>query len=387
MTFNKRLEKEEIFCIINLDLKQSLKMFRSALFIIFLVFLKVGLAWSQGNTQPPANVSVAVVWGKQAVEHPLVKVLLESAIMKRLKHIDQSGPVRYFGYSPPYSRYEHSVGVWALLIRFNCPFAEQIAGLLHDSSHTVFSHVADHLFAQPQSEHSYQDTIHLWFLEKMQVSNLLTSYGLTLPHMNPDLPEYRGLEQSLPDMCADRIEYNLHTGLLFKRITQDELNQILDDLRFENSQWFFVSIESAKKFAHLSLYFTEYHWGAAWNFAFYHYFKEILQRAMELKVITSDQIHFGTDQEVLNILLDTADSYIQKRIQACRCIHQSFTVGEKGEGKPIDFKPKFRGIDPLVMHKNALYRLTTLDSDFQKSYEALKIKCKQGAKVWLKTFD
>ncbi len=338
------------------------------------------------NDSPCPLSVVSVMWGEQTVDHPLIQALLEAPLMQRLQHIDQSGPVRYFGYAPAYSRYEHSVGVWALLKRFNCPFPEQVAGLLHDASHTVFSHVADHLFAQPQSEYSYQDTIHLWFLDKMQVVPLISPYNLTLKQMDAENVSYRGLEQHLPDMCADRIEYNLHTGLLFKRITKEELIKILDDLRFENGQWFFVSISSARKFADLSLYFTEYHWGAAWNLVFYHYFKEILQRAMELNLITRDHIHFSTDQKVVNILLNAEVPYIQKRLQACRCIHQSFTLVE-GEDYDLYFQPKFRGIDPLVSYNNALYRLTTLDPSFNKAYHQLKEKCKKGYKISLTILD
>jgi HD superfamily phosphohydrolase len=331
-------------------------------------------------------VVVDIIWGKENTESPLIQDLLDSAIMKRLQGVDQSGPCRYFGYAPAYSRYEHCVGVWALLKRFNCSLPEQVAGLLHDASHTAFSHLADHLFATPQTEHSYHDTIHLWFLRQMKLQPLLAMYDLSLKQMDVDHPGYKGLKQPLPDLCADRIEYNLHTGILFKIISTEEAKKILNNLKFENGRWFFTSVDSAKKFANLSLYLTEHFWGAPWYYVFNHYFKEIVQRAIDLGQISRDQIHFGTDKQVMDILVKSEDPYIQRRLQGCRCIQQSFKVVETHPYN-IHFKPKFRGLNPWVQKGEMFYRLTDLDPDFNKAFHALKTKCQQGFKILLKVID
>lgn len=363
---------------------------KQTLFTFFLLFFfRIDLVYSGPlfftSFKEPSFV-INTIWGQEVVKHPLIEKLLNSDIMKRLQNVDQSGPCRYFGYAPAYSRYEHCVGVWALLRRFNVDFPEEVAGLLHDASHTAFSHLADHLFAVPQTEHSYQDTIHLWFLRQMKLGNVLDPYQLALEQMDVDQPAYQALEQPLPDLCADRIEYNLHTGLLFKLITKEEVQEILKSLRFEQGKWFFTNIDAAKKLASLSLYFTENFWGAAWNYVFNHYFKKIVQRAIELGRISRDQMHFGTDNQIMDILMKIEDNYIRKRLYACRCIHQSFKIVDD-QSYTLDFQPKFRGVDPWVRKGETLYRLTELDGEFNEAFQQLKTKCSQGYKIVLEIID
>ena len=50
------------------------------------------------------------------------------------------------GITQPITRYEHSVGVMLLARRVGGGLREQVAALLHDVSHTAFSHVIDHVF-------------------------------------------------------------------------------------------------------------------------------------------------------------------------------------------------------------------------------------------------
>ena len=175
------------------------------------------------QSETPQSYTTETIWGSAVVENPLTRALLKSPAMERIKHIDQSGPLVYFGLAPEYRRYDHCVGVWDLVRRFGGSDQEQAAALLHDASHTVFSHVADHLFHGREKEHSYQDEIHLWFLEKMGIEKILKEHGIDdISILNPDNPDYRRLEQPSPGLCADRIEYLLHTGILFEKLTKEE---------------------------------------------------------------------------------------------------------------------------------------------------------------------
>ncbi len=80
------------------------------------------------------------------MNNPLLEEIFMSPAMIRLDGIDQSGPPAHFGVVPTFSRRDHCNGVWALLKRANVSLEEQVTGLLHDASHTAFSHLADLLF-------------------------------------------------------------------------------------------------------------------------------------------------------------------------------------------------------------------------------------------------
>lgn len=326
--------------------------------------------------------TIDTLFGPLEIDHPLIEQLLHIPAMKRLESVDQSGTPRYFSNLPAYSRYSHSVGVYALLKRYKAPFEEQVAGLLHDSSHTVFSHLADVLFKSKNE--SYQDSIHTWYLTQMGVEPIVKKHGLSLKTIDPKRKDFLALSREIPDLSADRIEYNLHTALLFKLITAEDIQKILADLKFLKGQWYFTHKESAKKLAKISLYLTEHFWGSASNIAVYHWSAEMMKRALALKLITMDDIHFGTDKQVLDKLNASGDEQIQKLIHYSRHDKKYFEV-VKGDKFDLHFKPKFRGLDPYILSKGRLLRLTRMDSHYRKEYDRVKNKMANGIKLKFKT--
>ncbi len=313
----------------------------------------------------------------------IIERLIKSPIIQRLKAIDQQGPLYLFGLAPRYSRYEHSVGVWSLLARFQRPMKEQAAGLLHDASHTVFSHVGDSIFYESNVEDSYQDRIHLQFLQLQKIKNYLPPEGLSLEDLNPDQPSYRALEQHAPELCADRIESHLHSAVIYGNLTPEEVETVVSDLRFENGQWYFVNAESAAKLANNSLFFVEHLWASSWNLVLYEYFAEMLRYSVERGYITADDIKYGSDVPVFERLQRIQDRYIQKRLADSANIFQTYTLVSSDQPHDYNLKAKFRGVDPWVKTPEGFVRLTTLDARFKENYLRVKARCAQGYKVKL----
>ena len=125
---------------------------RSAMFIYLFVTI-------QSVTATELRCLDVNVFGKkQKICDPSVVELLESKVMQRLKGVDQHGIPHYFCNLSPFSRFDHSVGVYLLVKNAGASDKEQIAALLHDASHTAFSHTADFLFKNKgnfHQEHSY----------------------------------------------------------------------------------------------------------------------------------------------------------------------------------------------------------------------------------------
>ncbi|MDR1233610.1 MAG: HD domain-containing protein [Holosporales bacterium] len=315
---------------------------------------------------------------KGCVYEHQIKEIIESSCIQRLKKIDQSGPSRYFGPKVPhFSRYEHSIGVLSLLKKAEVHINEQIAGLLHDASHTVFSHVGDYLFSSNLKEcaqRGYQDSIHLSFLEQ-KVGFLLKKLNLKLGDVNPDNVKYKALEQPLPDMCADRIQYNIHTGVIMKIISLREAQAIVDNLRFNGDKWFFLDHTVARKFANLSIHFTRELWGAKWNVLMNIYFSNAIKRAIKLGIMMMDDI-FSTDENVLTKLLKSDDEIIKSNLKQCNDPLNKM----KGVKHPVQrFYPKCRAIDPLIKcGDGTLARLSSIDSSFKAEYDDIIKWCKQG---------
>lgn len=82
------------------------------------------------------------IYGEYEVE-AVLQDLIQSKPVQRLKGIHQGGASYLVNPKWNVTRYEHSMGVMLLIRRLGGSIEEQIAGLLHDVSHTAFSHVID----------------------------------------------------------------------------------------------------------------------------------------------------------------------------------------------------------------------------------------------------
>jgi len=117
------------------------------------------------------------IYGSFNISSPLIAALIESKPFQRLKNISQMGPPTTFYHIKNYSRYEHSIGVFLLLKHLGASDNEQIAGLLHDVSHTTFSHVIDWVVGTGKNE-NYQDDQHFNFIKKTEIVRILKMNGL-----------------------------------------------------------------------------------------------------------------------------------------------------------------------------------------------------------------
>lgn len=136
--------------------------------------------------------------------------LLETAAMKRLGGVHQSGAIFLVNPDMSHSRLEHSIGVMLLIRMMGGSELEQIAGLLHDVSHTAFSHVGDYVFNNRDEDY------HEEMLMNSEIPEVLIKHGY---HLNQILDgNFSILEQPLPGLCADRLDYtlrdSLHAGLI-----------------------------------------------------------------------------------------------------------------------------------------------------------------------------
>jgi len=330
---------------------------------------------------------IQTLYGNFDVQEPVLLDLFDCKAMQRLKEINQYGPYYYIcEESLPerkYTRYDHSVGVWALLRKYGACLEEQIAGLLHDVSHTVFSHVADHMFKQQSIDEAYQDNIHAWYLKECSVNAILEKHKIILADVLPERDDFILLEQAYPDICADRLEYNLKGGLIEGLITHDDIKKIIQDLVFENNCWFFKTLEIAKKFANLSLFLTEHVWGSPASFFIYSWVAHALTCACDSGVITMDDVHFSTDRVLWDRLLSCDDQTIKDAIGYAIDYKSLFKVCDKHEDFDCHVHKKFRGIDPFVKISGQLKRLTEVDSEFKSDYNRVKACMSDGWRIKL----
>lgn len=312
------------------------------------------------------------LFGTVIIDSPLIQEIIQSSAFQRLAHIHQYGPSQYTLYPCAYTRQIHSLGVYALLRRAKTSTPELAAGLLHDISHTVFSHVGDILFAHTSVTSSYQDDIFKTFLVHTTIPAILENHGLVIDDINPKSGMFNALEQDLPEVCADRLEYTLTGAYFCTVLTLENCKKIIEALEFNGTSWIFNDITAARQYATAALIQNKNIWGGAANGLSHHLCALLLKKALEKNILTLHDIHWSTDTIVFNALKESTDSEIQKLLQALSDPLAAVTPVETAEQADISFKPKFRGVDPLVKlipNDPTPHRLSMLDPSFAQLFE------------------
>ena len=125
---------------------------------------------------------------------------------QRLRRVSQSGASKYAHAFKTVTRFEHSMGVYLLLCHLGATERERVAGLLHDISHTAFSHVIDIVFFS--EEQDFHEQIKDQFLARPDLKYALANLGYRVEDVS-DEDSFTILEQPLPALCADRLDYFL----------------------------------------------------------------------------------------------------------------------------------------------------------------------------------
>lgn len=129
-----------------------------------------------------------------------------------------------------YSRLDHSVGVALIVWHFTHDKAQTIAGLLHDISTTVFSHVSDFRKGDALTQTFTEGPTASIIRGDSQLQALLAADGLTNEQVE-DYHIYPVADNEIPQLSADRLEYMFPSGMaLDGSWTMEEIKRCYNDI-------------------------------------------------------------------------------------------------------------------------------------------------------------
>ncbi len=303
------------------------------------------------------------VYEQQNITKPVILELINCPTLQRLKFIDQAGYSKAFYPGSSHSRFDHSVGVYLLLRKYKAPLEEQVAGLIHDVSHSVFSHSIDYILDQgTQKEQSHQDNIFTEFVKKSEIPDILSKYNINTSFILNET-NFPLLETQLPDLCADRIDYSLRSAILYNEISTNELNKLLDSLITVNQQWIFINKSSANQYAKLYSLLNRKYWSGLTTAAMFKTVGECVKYAIDKKYVSQKDL-YTTDQQVVSKIKkhlpkDTKLKHLFNRMNN----KATYQNNPKKSDTPIFCKS--RAVDPLIKHKEKIVRLSTLHPKWQ----------------------
>ena len=111
-----------------------------------------------------------------------------------------------------YSRFDHSVGVALIVWHFTHDKAQTIAGLLHDVSTPVFSHVSDFRKGDALTQTATEEENESIIRKDKALLKLLQQDGLTIEQIE-DYHKYPVADNEIPQLSADRLEYMFPSGM------------------------------------------------------------------------------------------------------------------------------------------------------------------------------
>lgn len=290
-----------------------------------------------------------LVYGEFTVEAVLEELINTKAI-QRLKHIHQGGASYLVNPKWNVTRYEHSVGTMLFVKLMGGSIEEQIAGLLHDISHTAFSHVVD--FALDNKEEDYHEKVFEKVIEESEIPTVIKKYGYDYKEIIEDESKWTILEKSAPALCGDRIDYTLRDMMSYDVISNEEVKEFIDNIKVVNGEVMITSIKSAEWF--VDTYYKEVIglFMNPLNVYAYDRLSKAIKIALDINEITFADL-LKTDEEVFNILKNSKSEEV---IRLTDELNYKVKVVENEEDYDIYQLNKLRTIDPSIFIDNCIYK-------------------------------
>ena len=315
------------------------------------------------------------IYGEFEVEGVLEE-LINTKVVQRLKNIHQGGASYLVNPNWNVTRYDHSVGTMIFIKIIGGSLEEQIAGLLHDISHTAFSHVVD--FALNKSNEDYHEEIFERIVETSDIPKILTKHGYDYKDILYNETKWNLLERSAPALCADRIDYTLRDMYSYGYISLVAIKNFLDSLEVKDGEIVINSINAAEWF--VNTYYKEVigFFLNPLNIYAYNRLSNALKVALDNEIITLEDL-LQDDNYVLTILKNSKNEEVRSLIQS---LNYNVDVVENKEEYDIHQVNKLRLIDPTVIIDGVLSKASeksTLikilgEQAMQKSIEGVFVK-------------
>lgn len=308
------------------------------------------------------------IYGEIEITEPVILDLINSSSLQRLKDIDQAG-YRPLWVKPDvnigeydHSRFAHSLGVYLLLRKYNASVEEQIAGLIHDVSHSAFSHCIDYILdSGSQKEHNHQDNLFDNFVRKTEIPDIIKKYGFDLEYILND-KNFPLKEKNLPDLCADRIDYSLKTAVIFGELNEQDKNYLLENLAVENNNWIFKNFESAKKYADLFLLLNTKYYAGMESAVMFRTVGDCMKYALQMGYIIESDL-YTTDK----IVLEKVQNFLEKDEKLklfWERMNNKVRIGNDPNNYNTQVFCKSRVIDPLCYYNGKVARVSEISREF-----------------------
>lgn len=302
------------------------------------------------------------IYGRFDIQEDVIIELLQDPTVLRLKTISQGGTTAYINNYQEFSRFDHSVGVMLLVRHLGASLDEQIAALLHDISHTAFSHIIDYVY-KSGGEESYHESIKEKIILNSNIPPILKRNRINVDYIS-DEHNFLLLERPKPQLCADRVDYALRCLYFYLKKT-DTVKTYYTSLINHNNEIVFNSEEVAHAFAKDFLDLDKNIFTNIRNLAAYFIMADGIKKALNENYITEEDF-FDSDDELL-VKLKSIDNDEIKRL--LDLVNTNLQVEINSTDYDYVLKTKERFVDPKFFKNGKTYSVLEVDKELAKDIE------------------
>ena len=308
---------------------------------------------------------------------PFISRALSSPAMQRLKDVGMNCGCEYtsfpcFTVLPPYSRYEHSLGVSSIVWHFSHDEKQALSALFHDIATPVFAHVIDFMRGDYLTQEATEDGTKEFIERDPVITALLSELGLSVGDVS-DYHLYPVADNKSPRLCADRLEYTLENMVHYRHASVEEALEMYSDLTVEKNEegvpeLVFRTEEPARRFSHNALSCGMFYTTDQDRYSMQR-LSEICLDAVRRNVITEADLY--TDETGVIQKFSTDPETWAKWTDFRKMCQIRAAKEPEGPGPWRKINAKKRYIDPYVLNKG---RVSLLDPSFaekKRLFEAL----------------
>jgi HD superfamily phosphohydrolase len=319
--------------------------------------------------QKKVEVTLKDFYGAFQINEPILIELIKSKPIQRLKHISHQGMIKTKNTKIKYSRYEHSIGVMLLLRKLGASVEEQTAGLLHDVSHTAFSHTTDMLFGNYEKQ-NLQDSLHKKTIKNKTITTILKKHGYK-PSRISQLKLFPLLEKEAPNLCADRLDYSLRD----MHHLHINIKPFIKHLTVHNNEIIFTSQKQAERYAKNYARLQNNLYASKKELVKVKILTTALQQALQQKIISKKDIINGVDSQVINKIKKSQFENTKQLLKNLQNENYKISQGD------TLLKAKFRYVNPKFIKKNSIQKLANAKPSYKKLIQKNQAKNAKGYKI------
>lgn len=293
------------------------------------------------------------VYGESEISDPDLLSLIGTPTFQRLRGIRQAGPSAFAHPFKTVTRFEHSLGVYVLLRRLGASRQECVAGLLHDLSHTAFSHAVD--FVVASEEQAFHETLKPIFLKRADIAEAIGRLGFEIEDFEDD-SVYPLLERPLPLLCADRLDYFLRDGRTCGVCDEESVAHTLEHTKAVDGLICLTSVDVARDVVARFAEMNRAWWAGPTESFIYNEFADALREGLRLGCLRKEDL-LNDDEHVLACLRSAKSGLINAKLEAITHLDAG-----KIEALVPKVNPKLRWLDPPVLVDGEVRRFSEVEA-------------------------